>query len=113
MNKKTIKLLVPEEQTSEVDEPKLRNSSSDEHSLPPGGSDRRTLTGGGGGTIVKRNFSKSKDARSDFSMMSCLRADSDSENPFFLRNSKTASTSETAMNARVQRRVRRQRGRKM
>lgn len=45
----------------------------------------------------KKNFSKSKEPSSDFSLKSLLRADSASENPFFLRNWITASTSETAM----------------
>lgn len=59
---------VPEEQISEVEDPKLTNSSSSEESEPDpvkpspmGVSDRRELagilTGGGGGTIGKRNFS--------------------------------------------------------
>lgn len=108
---------LPEEQTSEVEDLKLTNSSSDEtefdperSSPSPSPSERAAnfrevdgiLTGGGAGTIGKRNFSKSKEPNSDFSTISLLRADSASENPFFLRKSSTASTSETAMDEQAQ-----------
>jgi hypothetical protein len=98
----------PEEHTSEVEDPKLTNSSSSdlEDSPSPGVSDRLRLdgilTGGGGGTIGKKNFSKSKEPSSPFSIISSLRADSASEKPFLLKKSSTASTSETAMNAKSQ-----------
>lgn len=101
---------VPEEHISEEEDPKLTNSSSSkvefdrEDSPPPSTSDRRRvegiLTGGGGGTIGKKNFSKSKEPKSSFSIISSLRDDSAYENPFFLKKSSTASTSETAMNVK-------------
>lgn len=105
---KKKKKIVPKEETRELGEPMLTNCSSEEtefdlknFSSSAGNSDDReidrSLTGGGGGTIGKKNFSKSKEARLVFSMMSSLRADSACDSPFFLRNSRTVST--LAMNA--------------
>ena len=94
----------PEEYASVAEDPKLTKSSeqTELESVSPTASSifrelAGILTGGGGGTIGKTKLSKSKDATPPLSETSCRRADSDSDRPYFLRNSSTASTSETAM----------------
>lgn len=94
----------PEEYKSVVEEPKLTNSSSEEPSTSSiicrgGEGGRRAagiLTDGiVGGTRGKRNLWKSKEARWDFSRISSMSADSESESPFFRKNSSTCSMSES------------------
>lgn len=48
------------------------------------------------------NFSKLKERNSDLSRRSSMRADSESEKPFFLRKSNTDSMPETDMRERIQ-----------